>query len=183
MLRESRAVDSVNPGGMKRRLFNLIVVLSLIQCVGVGQILSRPGVRAYTLCDTRDSRWSFVSAPLVVWVEQRTVIAAWSAPYTRIKDQRLWGFGHGEYRYDSNLWHDGTYRPVRLRTWFAPSFVVLLGSWVGFGWCLIRIGRGLRKAWRRSEGRCKECGYDLRATPGRCPECGEPAPAPNSVAS
>jgi hypothetical protein len=61
---------------------------------------------------------------------------------------------------------------------------VLIGVWVvgglGVGVEWYRRRHVARQEFRRRNGICLRCGYDLRATPERCPECGtvpEPLPA------
>jgi hypothetical protein len=62
----------------------------------------------------------------------------------------------------------GTYGTQK-RFWIAPGWMLLLPLIVA-GLC--------RKAWVNERTReeanqlCRNCGYDLRATPDRCPECG-----------
>jgi hypothetical protein len=49
---------------------------------------------------------------------------------------------------------------------------VMLSSLLPVIWLAKRVDRWINRRKQANSGVCRECGYDLRATPDRCPECG-----------
>src|SRR5579863_10048417 len=58
--------------------------------------------------------------------------------------------------------------------WFELIWPLILSLPLSL-WLMWKLARELSRKWRRREGFCRKCGYDLRATPDRCPECGTAA--------
>jgi hypothetical protein len=51
--------------------------------------------------------------------------------------------------------------------WFPMILLAILP-----GYAILMAARSLKRRAIAPAGRCRHCGYDLRATPDRCPECG-----------
>lgn len=70
---------------------------------------------------------------------------------------------------------------LALIPWYSVTipwrYPVILSSVLPALWILLK----LRRVRRHAQGRCTQCGYDLRATPNRCPECGMTPDSPASA--
>jgi hypothetical protein len=87
------------------------------------------------------------------------------------------GFKLARGKFSLGAQQNPTYHAIRVPQWTILTLTGLLT------WMLLRAPLR-RRRWRK-QGRCQDCGYDLRESPQRCPECGKettPAPAGESTA-
>jgi hypothetical protein len=169
---------------MKRRLFNLLAIASLVLFViacmfwlagrkrieGYSELGERFGWRVYAGGGRVVAMWYFG--------DDRTVMVP--RPYTRerlplgyraVLDARQPGadidFGYAGFRF--------VRRRSGLSNWMvaAPYWFLCLVFACLPAWRAVAERRRLVRERRQRRGLCPRCGYDLRATPGKCPECGQ----------
>ncbi len=171
---------------MKRWLFNLLALVSLLLCVA----MALAWVRSYFVADTltsvspdRSLRRRVALARGRVWyqhinllpgtraiIPSRVYIAgniddvANQSPLPGIETA---GFEVGQYvaRTNRPVWHE--------RRVIVPLYaLVLLSAALPIAWALAERRAAGRTQKRLKLGLCLQCGYDLRASQDRCPECG-----------
>jgi hypothetical protein len=84
--------------------------------------------------------------------------------------QSVLGFGKRSYTYP---W--GTSATGMRTVITAPWIVIVVPLGVVAYLCLLGVRRLRQRDWRRLNGLCLRCGYDLRESSNRCPECGSVA--------
>ena len=72
-------------------------------------------------------------------------------------------------------------RFARYRRYWAAAVPLWLPACLFATTSAAGLRRAARARRRATDGLCRECGYDLRATPERCPECGTRAPEPTAA--
>jgi hypothetical protein len=129
---------------------------------GAGRVGVARGWNAFSEPELVRSVWDRLAADGTGWkAEARPGSRHWG----RLDAGAAWG----PFRWDS--FDDAQpgvaygYRALSLPCWL---LAVVAGAWpFASGARLIRRRRRVRRP-----GCCRQCGYDLRATPDRCPECG-----------
>lgn len=179
---------------MRRRLLNLLTLVSLLLCAAVAVVW----VESYRAMDDVIVRvgggerlfhawWSrgsiFVGLTVgggdyglkgerVRWwrYEPRDLGLQWPTQPAAVNVYAL-GFGY----VGAEVWPAAG--GGRVFAAIAPVWAVAVVSGSVPALRLVGWVRRRGRTSRQKRGLCPACGYDLRATPGRCPECGAPGPA------
>lgn len=165
---------SVRSHLMKRRLFNLTAVVSLVFCAGMVALWVRSAFRHDSFDRTKDSTILAVEslrgqiAFRRIWMGGLADRTSWrSSPVTK-RDHAVGVLGFSWV--DSGT--DGTGRGLPASNWI----VIAAPHWLFVVMGLVLPAAVIRRRMKfgKSAGSrvCGRCGYDVRATPDRCPECG-----------
>ena len=166
--------DSRQNGGdetLKRRLFNLLCVVSLLMCLAT-MVIWPLGYRSvfrtdYQLRSGQSLVFQMYRGDIFITLYQSLV--SWPIPASRpYRQWRFLGFSIGSGDKPGIIDHlppRGTNNYERVRTATIPCWAVLVLS-------ASLAAQRFRRRRRPTPGHCTVCGYDLRASPDRCPECG-----------
>jgi hypothetical protein len=161
---------------VKRRVFNVLAAVSLVLCVPIVVLWAR----SYWRYDQITSGWQDVksvtgrlSVGIVTNAPKIPQASGWVTFGSDQVDPAILISPAGDVRFQfaglalfqsdleplPALWYT-----IVIPYWFLTMLTAPLPLWRG---AIL-----LRRARLGSAGRCRVCGYDLRATPDRCPECG-----------
>ena len=168
---------------MKRRLFGMTSLISLLLCVAALVLW----VRSYWYYDVLvvplPHPWSHVSINGIRGRAEFWVHRSWLEPVHAVvgtvrlqKVEFIWPPSRTadmmphppsfEFRYidASHSGMDIRFYVIALPHWFLAALLAMAPA--------LFLWRRLRASHRLHRNLCRNCGYDLRASPGRCPECG-----------
>jgi hypothetical protein len=194
-------LDDCGGEEVRRWAFNFAAAVSLLLCVGtvvlwersyfVSEHVARAKMSGSAVvvrssqgliyCDRR-SHWDYAGG----WTWGRRPIRGPGDALGWVYQTPSWGrrvlgfgiFGGTSYTWPGHLYPNTTPPPRTDPRWWKDRYTAVS---VPF-WALAMLFSlaPLRRAFllyrqrveRANAGRCRNCGYDLRATPDRCPECG-----------
>jgi hypothetical protein len=159
---------------MKRRLLNLLTMLSLLLCVAVAVLW----VRSYWRNDAlefshRGSKLQLVSVAGRLRLDNAPQLDTEWARHVATLEKTLLPRHHTMVRERNEASRPANVRRSLTSTsYFEYSVPTAVPALAAGLLSSVFLGRVLLARRRNHVGTCRACGYDLRATPGRCPECG-----------
>ena len=171
---------------MKRRLFNIAFMVSLVLCVTTAALW----VRSYWKSDAviyfspsghHGVQWA--GGVLIIGTDDAgqprrgLKLDSWNSAGLNTNSFPWWRLGFG---YERTVTTFATQGAIHARRLFVPLWSVVAAFAVLPLWRAVVFSRARR---RKRLGGCPTCGYDLRATPDRCPECGAVPQATTNAAA